>query len=480
MTKRRILLKIEIFVLIFAAILGSVTFVMRNKEACKNIIPFYDEPKSSLDVIFLGTSHVINAINPMQLYNSYGTVSYNYAIHGEQFLQAYESLQEVLKYQDSQLIIIDLFALPLKVPEWKNTRIPSHRVFDNISFSFNKLNLISNFLEGYSTNINMVEIDTFNNKWELIFPIYYYHSNWNELKKNNFLNHKPLTKGHEPKRKIEIRKPPQFSTNRKSISKLEIGNIDAFYKIIDLCKKNNIKLLFTLIPYTSQRDDNFLYLECFNEIEYLLKKTPNVKYLNLFHNLDEIGFDFSTDLADFGHVNPNGAQKITTHIGKYIKEHYDIPDRRLDPAYAKWNDDYKLYVQDTFAQELNATKNSEKYLELLTNKKEATNNTCIFVVKISEKNINSKYFNYLGINVNTNNCITIIDEGKIVYNRTASDILLQHEYKIGRLPIKLVSDVKGKNSSIKVDGIEQIKNKSGITVVIYDKLLKKVSSVRSL
>ncbi len=98
-------------------------------------------------------------------------------------------------------------------------------------------------------------------------------------------------------------------------------------------------------------------------------------------------------------------------------------------------------------------------------------------MKTSEKNINSMHFNSLGINVNTNNCITIIDEGKIVYNRVASDVLLQHEYKIGRLPIKLVSDVKGKNSSIKVDGIEQIKNKSGITIVIYDKLLKKVSSV---
>ena len=82
--------------------------------------------------------------------------------------------------------------------------------------------------------------------------------------------------------------------------------------------------------------------------------------------------------------------------------------------------------------------------------------------------------------MNSNNCIAIIDEGKVVYNRTASDILLQHEYKIGRLPVKIVSDVKSNASSIKVDGIEQIKNKSGITLVIYDKLLKKVSSVRSL
>ena len=217
----------------------------------------------------------------------------------------------------------------------------------------------------------------------------------------------------------------------------------------------------------------------YNEIQFLLRK-EDVNFINYFHNLDKLNLNFSTDFIDDDHLNFYGAQKITNHIGKYIKEHYDIPDRRLDPAYAKWNDDYKLYVQNTFAQELNATKNSEKYLELLISKKEALNNTCVFVVKTLEGNKNNKYFDSLGLNVNSNNHISVIDEGKVVYNRIASDIMLQHEYKIGRLPIKLVSDVKGKNSSIKIDGIEQINNKSGITVVIYDKLLKKVSSVRSL
>lgn len=475
MTKRRILLKIEIFVLIFAVILGSVTFIMRNK--------YYflkkNAPNSSLDIVFLGSSHIVNSINPMLLYEKYGFASYNYAKHAETFLLTYESLQEILKYQDPQLVIVDLFTLPWEIGKWNNYKGRTHNVFDYISFSFDKVRSISNYFKEYSTNKQEIEFDTFYNRWELIFPIYFYHSNWNEIKKNNFFYPIPLTKGYEPQKKIESRKSPTFPSIQESISKLEKGNVNAFYKIIDSCKRNNIKLLFTLIPYTRE-DNNLSDMKYFNYIEELVKSMSNVEYLNLFHKLDEIDFDFSTDLADFGHVNPSGAQKITTHIGKYIKEHYDIPDRRLDPAYAKWNDDYKLYVQDTFAQELNATKNSEKYLELLTSKKEATDNTCIFFVKTSEKNINSKHFNSLGINVNSNNCITIIDEGKIVYNRTASDILLQHEYKIGRLPIKLVSDVKGKNSSIKVDGIEQIKNKSGITVVIYDKLLKKVSSVRSL
>lgn len=83
------------------------------------------------------------------------------------------------------------------------------------------------------------------------------------------------------------------------------------------------------------------------------------------------------------------------------------------------------------------------------------------------------------MNVTGNNYIAVLDNGKVVYQQAASDVPLMHEYKIGKLPVKLVSDVRG-ISSIKVDGIEQVKNKSGMTVVIYDKLLKKITSVRSL
>ena len=72
------------FVIIFAVILGSVTFVMRNK--------YYflkkNAPNSSLDIVFLGSSHIVNSINPMLLYEKYGfenigTFKGFFKIHGE-------------------------------------------------------------------------------------------------------------------------------------------------------------------------------------------------------------------------------------------------------------------------------------------------------------------------------------------------------------------------------------------------------------
>jgi hypothetical protein len=50
-----------------------------------------------------------------------------------------------------------------------------------------------------------------------------------------------------------------------------------------------------------------------------------------------ISLNFETDMADEGHLNPIGAEKLTTHLAKYIREHYNIPDRRNDPAYAEWH-----------------------------------------------------------------------------------------------------------------------------------------------
>lgn len=52
----------------------------------------------------------------------------------------------------------------------------------------------------------------------------------------------------------------------------------------------------------------------------------------------DIGFDYATDLADHAHVNTAGAQKISTDLAAYLAEHYGMPDKRGDAAYAAWDE----------------------------------------------------------------------------------------------------------------------------------------------
>lgn len=374
MTKRRILLKIEIFVLIFAVILGSVTFVMRNKNKGYSHLSFY-EKSNNFDILFFGSSHIYCSFNPLQLYNEYGIVSYCRAGSAQIFKLTSEIIKEALPLSSPKLIVVDLYEMAKMFGNQrllKAERAWIHNTIDDIPFTFSKVKLINNYLNYRN--------DDFSFFIECYAPLFLYHSSWNKLSKKDFLFH-DYNKGFYPQyTEFYLKKPNILPHTIKSQFTYEYENI--LKEIIDYSKKQNIKLLLTVVPYSDK--NTIKEQKYYNEIPLLLEK-EDVNFINYFHNLDELNLNFSTDFRDDDHLNYYGAQKITAHLGKYIKEHYDIPDRRLDPAYAKWNDDYKLYVQDTFAQELNATKNSEKYLELLTSKKEATDNTCISSLKHLKK-----------------------------------------------------------------------------------------------
>lgn len=54
--------------------------------------------------------------------------------------------------------------------------------------------------------------------------------------------------------------------------------------------------------------------------------------------LDEIDFDFSNDLRDYGeHVNIHGSKKICENLGDYIQKNYALEDHRKDSSYQEWN-----------------------------------------------------------------------------------------------------------------------------------------------
>lgn len=464
MTKRRILLKAEIFVLIFAVLLSSVTYVMKKKAVVSSILKESD----SFDVLFFGTSHVYNGIFPPELYNNYGITSLNCSTPTQMFALTYECIREAVKIQKPRLLIVDLYYAGGNIFErnWISESPWAHKVTDNMPF-MPRFRVAENYLKYRG--------DTFQNFYEVMFPIYLYHSRWNEISLNDYKRISAVQKGASPLLGSENVKHyvNSLTDKRKPLSQ---SRKEELFNIVTLCENEKINLLFTVIPYGEVKSE---HCQHYNEIKWLVNNKKYVKYLDMFYNIDEIKLDFSADMANVSHVNLHGAQKITAHLGKYIKEHYDIPDRRLDPAYAKWNEDYKLYVQDIFARELNSLKDSAQYVQFIASKKEVLSNICIFIVKNSARGGGTKPLPF-DLNANGNNYIAVVDNGKIAFQRSAADVPLMYEYKVKNVPpVKLISNANGK-SSIKVDGIEQVNDKTGMTIVIYDKLLKKVTNVRNL
>ena len=63
----------------------------------------------------------------------------------------------------------------------------------------------------------------------------------------------------------------------------------------------------------------------------------HINYINYFHLIDELGFVWSQHMKDYSHMNWWGGQIITTHLGKYLTEHYDLEDHRDKKGYGVWN-----------------------------------------------------------------------------------------------------------------------------------------------
>ena len=106
---------------------------------------------------------------------------------------------------------------------------------------------------------------------------------------------------------------------------------DALRRIAALCKEERIELLLTAVPsaMTEKEQKNV------NSVA-LVAEELGVPFLNLL-DLPEL-YDFETDLYDgVSHMNPDGALKTTAFLGDYLAEHYDLEDKRNDPAYADWN-----------------------------------------------------------------------------------------------------------------------------------------------
>ena len=68
----------------------------------------------------------------------------------------------------------------------------------------------------------------------------------------------------------------------------------------------------------------------------------NVTYIDYNLKPEELNINWLTDSRDGGdHLNYSGSVKFMNVLGKYLQENYELTDHRNDPAYTKWNDDYK-------------------------------------------------------------------------------------------------------------------------------------------
>ena len=72
-------------------------------------------------------------------------------------------------------------------------------------------------------------------------------------------------------------------------------------------------------------------------------------FVDLNLQLEDIGIDWNKDSLDNGdHLNLSGAEKVTSYLGKYLAENYQLQVHRGDTAFQAWADESRIYEEKAY------------------------------------------------------------------------------------------------------------------------------------
>ncbi len=333
MKKVRITLIILLFLLLFYYL--NILLMPKYQDTLieGNLTSEYYNSKKNHEVIFIGDCEVYANFNPMVFYEEYGIKSYIRGNSQQLIWQSYYILEETLKYEKPLSVVLSINSLRYDKNSEKIEEAYNRLMIDRMKWSKTKLNLIKDSKTKEETYLSY------------LFPIIRYHSRYNQLTKEDFkylFNRKNISyNGFIINKKIKPLKslPTKRELKDYNFSKDNIKWLD---KILELCKKNNIKLILikspSLYPYWYEEYDE--------QITNYANKN-NIIYYNLINNIDEIGLDYSTDTYDGGlHLNLNGSIKLSKYFGKILEENIDFTNLKRDNEYEELLSKYRKEINN--------------------------------------------------------------------------------------------------------------------------------------
>lgn len=312
---------------LLALVLGGVFYcgkALRVNDGYYKNTPFLEDERE-YDVLFFGTSHMVNSVLPMQLWKETGITSYNLAIHGGSIASSYWMLKMALEYQKPKVAVMDVL---LAKSNYMQTDLPmAHAAMDPFPLSETKLRAIWDIYPDTASRA------------ELLFPLDIYHNRWKELDtemlKRGFGESKVTPeKGGESRIRVYPLENPIVVPEMEVAQEMTEG-LRYLQRFIELCQQEGITPVITYLPYRGTGDAEE---QRYSNAAIQLAQSLGAATVDLQHT-DLI--DDDTDwYDDGGHINPTGAKKITAFLGQFLKENYDLPDHSGD---TDWAGDYEKY-----------------------------------------------------------------------------------------------------------------------------------------
>lgn len=403
----------------------------RSDEGCVQLADFYRLEKDTVDVLFVGSSHVYYSVNTCMLYDDHGIASYLLASPGQPVWISYYFLEEALKTQSPELVVFDVCTLYKKESDIGAASWPS---LISMKPSLAKWRAIC------AVNQKERQLDSIG----AFFSFPYYHTRYtqpseSEQRYNGF---KPDFSVISKRELAEWKHTDRTNFDRAVPVSAQTEHY--LRKLIALCQEKQIQLLLVNAPYLNQTEEK---QTAYNYV-FRIAQEYGVPYIDS-NFVEEMQIDFATDLLEPSHLNYYGSMKYTDYLAGWFEEHYELPDRRADIRYEDWKEASK---------KLRHTQLYGRMLKEL--KKAGTFSDYMEAVKGLEECIVVTYQKPYGI-------VCVYDNGEMVFSGTSGEDYFRH-FDLGN------SDMVVKNSnkrvSVMIDRKEYSYTEKGWNVLVYDKV----------
>ena len=250
------------------------------------------------------------------------------------------------------------------------------------------------------------------------------------------------------------------------ISDLQMEYLNEIY---DICQENGTQLLLFKAPREGWHKSH-------TDAVTAIAAEKGIQFVDYNTLIDEVGLDLAGDFRDKLHLNDFGAEKLSSHFGQFLTDHYDLTDRRTDKDTTGENsfDVAVRYQERAFADQFHSINDLPTYLQQIQN----TDGLTVVIsadgmtgtLDADSQQILADY----GITQDDINQTGqwIIQNGDVIFH-TAGVHNYHKNLEIGKTNIVVVQT--GSFTKIYIDGAEYHKTDNGLNFAVYDNLTKLVS-----
>ncbi len=361
--------KVTIFIVFLVIIISTIGNIVRFKflsfdsSRLDATDMYYDQPENTIEVVFVGTSVVLNGFSPLDLYDMYGICAYNFGTPGQATMTSYYWVEDTYRNHEESLaaVVFDVSYLRT-IPADARYQLPAQK----LDMSMTKMNLIKD------------SADTIDDFMNLISYTFSYHTRWKELVSADFgvgVSDIINTRGYEyySYKMINGTTYDQINTANYFLEEVEEETVlpeeALFYldKLVSFCEEASIDLILVKTPADGWEDGDHLAIQSIAD-EYNLEFI-DFNYSDYFEALE---FNFATDTIYGIHANYYGASKLTSYLGEYLVNNSNVTDVRNQEGFIFMDEELEEYKRNIVKMDLEEIIDPIEYISYISSKENYT------------------------------------------------------------------------------------------------------------